>query len=143
DGLPMLHVEHPNLSGPSRLLKAVVDRLSAFTLLVLLMPVLAGIAFAVRLTSPGPVLFRQVRVGKDGREFVMYKFRTMYADAAAPTCLSKRRSNSACVMSKTGRSRSTWSSCCVPSRPCTALPEPTDAPRRRRRVRPLAGRTHR
>jgi exopolysaccharide biosynthesis polyprenyl glycosylphosphotransferase len=83
DGLPMLHVEHPNLSGPGRLVKAVMDRLSALTLLVLLTPVLAGIALAVRLTSPGPVLFRQVRVGKDGREFVMYKFRSMYADAPA------------------------------------------------------------
>jgi exopolysaccharide biosynthesis polyprenyl glycosylphosphotransferase len=83
DGLPMLHVEHPNLSGPGRLVKAVMDRLSALTLLVLLTPVLVGIALAVRLTSPGPVLFRQVRVGKDGREFVMYKFRTMYADAPA------------------------------------------------------------
>src|SRR3989440_2323416 len=83
DGLPMLHVEHPNLSAPGPLLKAVMDRLSALTLLVLLTPVLAGIALAVRLTSPGPVLFRQVRVGKDGREFVMYKFRTMYADAPA------------------------------------------------------------
>jgi lipopolysaccharide/colanic/teichoic acid biosynthesis glycosyltransferase len=50
---------------------------------MLFSPVLAGTALAIKLTSPGPVLFRQVRVGKDGRDFVMYKFRTMYADAAA------------------------------------------------------------
>src|SRR2546430_13702952 len=81
--LPMLHVEHPNLSGPGRLLKAVMDRLSALTLLVLLAPVLSAVALAIRLTSPGPVLFRPVRVGKEGREFVMYKFRTMIADAPA------------------------------------------------------------
>ncbi len=83
DGLPMLHVEHPNLSGPGRILKAALDRLAALLLLVLLAPVLAVLAVAVRCGSPGPVLFRQVRVGKDGREFVMYKFRTMHADAPA------------------------------------------------------------
>jgi exopolysaccharide biosynthesis polyprenyl glycosylphosphotransferase len=83
DGLPMLHVEHPNLSGPSRFLKAAMDRLGALALLVALSPVLVALAVAVAWTSPGPVLFRQVRVGKDGREFVMYKFRTMYLDAPA------------------------------------------------------------
>ncbi|OLB77961.1 MAG: UDP-phosphate galactose phosphotransferase, partial [Actinobacteria bacterium 13_2_20CM_2_71_6] len=83
DGLPMLHVEHPNLSGPGRIVKAAMDRLGALALLVMLAPVLAVLAVAVTWGSPGPVLFRQVRVGKDGREFVMYKFRTMYADAPA------------------------------------------------------------
>jgi exopolysaccharide biosynthesis polyprenyl glycosylphosphotransferase len=83
DGLPMLHVEHPNLSGPSRLLKAAVDRLAALALLVAFAPVLALLAVSVTWKSPGPVLFRQVRVGKDGREFVMYKFRTMHLDAPA------------------------------------------------------------
>jgi lipopolysaccharide/colanic/teichoic acid biosynthesis glycosyltransferase len=42
---------------------------------------LLGLALAVRADSPGPVLFRQVRVGKDGRRFVMFKFRTMCSDA--------------------------------------------------------------
>jgi exopolysaccharide biosynthesis polyprenyl glycosylphosphotransferase len=83
DGLPMLHVEHPNLSGGSRILKAVVDRLAAAALLLALAPMLLVLAVAVRWGSPGPVLFRQVRVGKDGREFVMYKFRTMLVDAEA------------------------------------------------------------
>jgi exopolysaccharide biosynthesis polyprenyl glycosylphosphotransferase len=83
DGLPMLHVEHPNLSGASRLVKAATDRVAALVLLVLLAPLGAGIALAVAAGSAGPVLFRQVRVGKDGREFVMYKFRTMYVDAEA------------------------------------------------------------
>ena len=63
------------------MLKSVIDRLAALVLLVILAPVLAAIAFAVGAGSPGPVLFRQVRVGKDGREFVMYKFRTMHRDA--------------------------------------------------------------
>jgi exopolysaccharide biosynthesis polyprenyl glycosylphosphotransferase len=83
DGLPMLHVEHPNLSGPSRLAKAVFDRAGAVLLIAALAPVLAAIAVSVAWASAGPVLFRQVRVGKDGNEFVMYKFRTMYVDAPA------------------------------------------------------------
>jgi exopolysaccharide biosynthesis polyprenyl glycosylphosphotransferase len=83
DGLPMLHVEHPNLSGPSRALKAFVDRVGAAVLLLALAPLTAVIAVAVGWGSPGPVLFRQVRVGKDGSEFVICKFRTMYVDAEA------------------------------------------------------------
>ena len=81
DGLPMLHVEHPTLSGGRRVAKAVFDRVGAALLLVLFAPVLVVVAVAVRLDSPGPVLFRQVRVGRYGREFPIYKFRTMHADA--------------------------------------------------------------
>jgi exopolysaccharide biosynthesis polyprenyl glycosylphosphotransferase len=81
DGLPLLHVEHPRLAGGARLVKEVFDRLVAALLLVVTAPLMAGLAAAVRYRSPGPVLFRQVRVGKDGREFVMYKFRTMHTDA--------------------------------------------------------------
>jgi exopolysaccharide biosynthesis polyprenyl glycosylphosphotransferase len=83
DGLPMLHVEHPTLTGARRLVKAAFDRIGAGLLLVVASPLLAALAFAVRVGSPGPVLFRQVRVGKNGREFVMYKFRTMHTDAEA------------------------------------------------------------
>jgi exopolysaccharide biosynthesis polyprenyl glycosylphosphotransferase len=83
DGLPMLHVEHPRLDGAARAVKEVVDRVGAALLLGLLAPVLLTLAAGVRLGSPGPVLFRQVRVGRDGREFRMYKFRTMYLDAEA------------------------------------------------------------
>jgi exopolysaccharide biosynthesis polyprenyl glycosylphosphotransferase len=83
DGLPMLHVEHPRLTGARRLIKTMFDRAGAALLLLGLSPLLAVIAFAVRMDSAGPVLFRQVRVGKDGREFVMFKFRTMHTDAEA------------------------------------------------------------
>jgi exopolysaccharide biosynthesis polyprenyl glycosylphosphotransferase len=76
-GLPLLHVEHPELTGIRQLVKNVFDRLVAAALLVLLAPLLAGLAVAVRATSPGPALFRQTRVGKDGRLFTMLKFRTM------------------------------------------------------------------
>ncbi|MGW0804157.1 sugar transferase [Nonomuraea sp. NPDC002799] len=76
-GLPLLHVEHPELTGARQLVKNVFDRLVAAVLLVLLAPVLAGLAIAVRATSPGPALFRQTRVGKGGALFTMVKFRTM------------------------------------------------------------------
>jgi exopolysaccharide biosynthesis polyprenyl glycosylphosphotransferase len=80
-GLPLLHVAEPTLSGPQRLAKEVFDRVGAAVALVALAPVFAVVALAVRLDSPGPVFFRQVRVGRDGRRFNMIKFRTMVVDA--------------------------------------------------------------
>ena len=76
-GLPLLHVEEPRLDGVSRLVKGVIERLTALVLLAVLSPLLVLIAAAVRLSSRGPVLYRQVRVGRAGRAFVMYKVRTM------------------------------------------------------------------
>jgi exopolysaccharide biosynthesis polyprenyl glycosylphosphotransferase len=81
DGLPMLHVEHPRLSGASRVVKAVLDRVFAAVGLLLFAPLMIAIAVAIRHDSPGPVLFRQIRVGKGGREFVIFKYRTMCTDA--------------------------------------------------------------
>jgi exopolysaccharide biosynthesis polyprenyl glycosylphosphotransferase len=81
DGLPMLHVEHPRLTGAARVAKEVFDRVGAALLLAVLAPLLALIAVLIRRGSAGPVLFRQVRVGRDGREFTMFKFRTMHIDA--------------------------------------------------------------
>jgi exopolysaccharide biosynthesis polyprenyl glycosylphosphotransferase len=83
DGLPMLHVEHPRLHGGIRVVKELVDRVGALALLLLFGPVLLAVALCVRITSRGPVLFRQVRVGRDGREFRIFKFRSMYVDAEA------------------------------------------------------------
>ncbi|HEX9999216.1 MAG TPA: sugar transferase [Actinoplanes sp.] len=83
DGLPMLHVEHPRLHGGSRLVKDLFDRIGAVLLLVFFGPVLLTVALCVRCTSRGPVLFRQVRVGRDGRLFRIFKFRSMYVDAEA------------------------------------------------------------
>nr|WP_203943305.1 sugar transferase [Planotetraspora thailandica] len=76
-GLPLLHVEHPELAGVRKLIKSAFDRLVAAFALVLLAPLMAVLAIAVRVSSPGPVLFRQTRVGKDGVEFTILKFRTM------------------------------------------------------------------
>lgn len=76
-GLPLLHVEQPELLGARRALKAVVDRTVALVMLVALAPLLLGIALLIRVTSPGPAIFRQTRVGTAGREFTLWKFRTM------------------------------------------------------------------
>ena len=76
-GLPLLHVERPELRGVRRLAKAAVDRGVAVLALVLTFPALLGLAVAVKVTSRGPVFFRQTRVGLDGQTFSMLKFRSM------------------------------------------------------------------
>jgi exopolysaccharide biosynthesis polyprenyl glycosylphosphotransferase len=81
NGLPMLHVAEPTFSGGTRVLKGMIDRAVALFLVLLLSPLLAGIVVAIRLTDPGPVLFRQVRVGHLERRFVLWKFRTMRVGA--------------------------------------------------------------
>jgi exopolysaccharide biosynthesis polyprenyl glycosylphosphotransferase len=67
------------------LIKEIMDVGFAAVLLVLSIPVLVGAAVFVRLTSPGPLLYRQRRVGKSGKEFIMYKLRTMVEDAEEKT----------------------------------------------------------
>jgi exopolysaccharide biosynthesis polyprenyl glycosylphosphotransferase len=73
------------LRGGGAALKRAMDLVLASLLLVLLAPLIVLVAIAVRLTSRGPVLFRQERVGLDGRAFAMLKFRTMRADAESET----------------------------------------------------------
>jgi exopolysaccharide biosynthesis polyprenyl glycosylphosphotransferase len=80
-GLPLLHVEEPTFTGPQRVAKEVFDRGSAALLLLVLAPAFAVVALGVKVGSPGPVFFRQTRVGRDGRRFNMVKFRTMVVDA--------------------------------------------------------------
>ena len=80
-GLPLLHLDHPDLRGLRWLIKSIFDRALALAVLLALLPFLAGIAVAIRLSDPGPALFRQTRVGKNGRLFTVYKFRTMVAGA--------------------------------------------------------------
>jgi exopolysaccharide biosynthesis polyprenyl glycosylphosphotransferase len=81
EGLPLLSIEQPCFEGWRRVIKGGADRAVAGLVLVLLAPVLAGIALAVKLNSPGPVLYRQERVGLNGRSFTMLKFRSMVVDA--------------------------------------------------------------
>jgi exopolysaccharide biosynthesis polyprenyl glycosylphosphotransferase len=82
-GLPLLHVAQPKLVGSNRVLKDALERLLALLLLLVCFPALALVSLAVRLGSSGPALFKQVRVGRGGREFVLFKFRTMKATAEA------------------------------------------------------------
>ncbi len=78
-----LEVRRLGLSRPQRIAKRTFDVVVAVALLVAAAPLLVAIALAVRLTSHGPVLFRQERVGRGGRSFSMLKFRTMCVDADA------------------------------------------------------------
>lgn len=82
-GLPLLHVDQPEFRGFRRLLKDAMDRTAACFAILLLAPLFAALYVAVRISSPGPAIFRQVRVGRDGRTFTMIKFRSMYVDAEA------------------------------------------------------------
>ncbi|TDD77673.1 sugar transferase [Actinomadura rubrisoli] len=93
-GLPLLHVEHPELTGGRKMMKGLFDRAAALSGLVLLSPLLAVVAFLIKATSAGPVMFRQVRVGRGGREFTVLKFRTMVQDAEArKSALLERNEN--------------------------------------------------
>ena len=80
-GLTLLHVDHPQLSGFRVFVKDLFDRSVAAAALILLSPLLILLAVAIRLHDRGPALFTQVRVGKDGHMFRIYKFRTMVVDA--------------------------------------------------------------
>jgi len=80
-GLTLLHVDHPQLSGFRLVLKDLFDRCLAAAALMLLAPLFVGLAAIIWLSDRGPALFTQVRVGKYGRVFKIYKFRTMVVDA--------------------------------------------------------------
>jgi exopolysaccharide biosynthesis polyprenyl glycosylphosphotransferase len=80
-GLPLLQVDPTCFTGSRRVVKELVDRVGAAVLLVALAPLIGCIALAVRVADPGPVLFRQSRVGRHGARFTMLKFRSMRVDA--------------------------------------------------------------
>jgi exopolysaccharide biosynthesis polyprenyl glycosylphosphotransferase len=82
-GLPLIHVEAPEFRGARKLVKGLVDRSVSSLALAVLLPLIAFIALAIKLDSRGPVLFRQVRVGRGGQEFGVFKFRTMVVNADA------------------------------------------------------------
>lgn len=80
---PLLHVTGRERSAIQVVCKEVVERTAALVAILVLAPVMFGIAAAVRLTSDGPAMFRQTRVGRDGRQFTLLKFRTMVSGADA------------------------------------------------------------
>ncbi|MBI1758357.1 MAG: sugar transferase [Actinobacteria bacterium] len=99
-GMPLLRLRAPTFGGVRRLFKEVLDRLGAGVLVLLLAPVLLGLAVAVRLTSAGPVLYRQRRVGLGGREFHCLKLRTMRVGADREVVELRQRSISGDVLFK-------------------------------------------
>lgn len=80
-GLPLLHLDEATLSRPQRAAKRALDLTVSAVAVVLLSPVFVGAAIAIRVTSRGPILFKQTRIGRGGTEFTMFKFRTMWVDA--------------------------------------------------------------
>jgi putative colanic acid biosynthesis UDP-glucose lipid carrier transferase len=83
-GIPVLAVCETPFSGMNGVVKRASDIVLASIILVLISPILAAIALGVKLSSPGPVLFRQRRYGLDGREIVVYKFRSMTVTEDGP-----------------------------------------------------------
>jgi exopolysaccharide biosynthesis polyprenyl glycosylphosphotransferase len=92
-GLPLIHVETPRYEGLKRFSKRAFDIVSSGILIVLLSPVLLAVAVGVRLSTSGPFLFRQERVGLNGEHFNMLKFRSMVVDA-------EQRLNAVSVLSR-------------------------------------------
>lgn len=79
--MPVLHLAEPQYQGANGFAKGAFDRLFAAAALVAAIPVLLASAIAIKLTSPGPVFYRQVRLGRDGEPFIVYKLRTMRENA--------------------------------------------------------------
>jgi Undecaprenyl-phosphate glucose phosphotransferase len=99
DGLPLIGVRHSRLTGSGALVKRATDLLISAILLILVSPLLLVVAFLVKVFMPGPLLFRQERIGRHRRPFVIYKFRSMIPDAEA---------QSGPVVAKPGDERVTW-----------------------------------
>lgn len=82
-GLPLIHVETPRFTAGQRFAKRTMDLVISIVGIVVISPLLVVLALIVKFSSPGQVIFRQTRIGYHGREFEMYKFRSMVEDAEA------------------------------------------------------------
>ena len=76
-GVPMIGIKEISITGWKLATKKALDFTISLVGLIVLSPLMLLVALAIKLDSPGPVLFRQIRVGKGGRHFVLYKFRSM------------------------------------------------------------------
>jgi len=99
DGLPLVGIQRSKLRGRPAALKRAIDVVVSGALLIVISPLLLLIAVLIKVTMPGPVLFRQERIGYQRRPFVIYKFRSMIRDAEAKT---------GPVVAKPGDDRVTW-----------------------------------
>ena len=82
-GLPLLHMDEAVLSRPQRMAKRILDLMVGILMAIILSPIMIICALTVRITSSGPVIFRQTRIGLGGNTFTMLKFRTMHNNADA------------------------------------------------------------
>jgi exopolysaccharide biosynthesis polyprenyl glycosylphosphotransferase len=80
-GFPLLHVEEPHFTGWRRVVKRVSDLVLTSVGMLVISPLMLGIAAVIKLQDGGPVIFRQARIGRDGKPFTMLKFRSMVVDA--------------------------------------------------------------
>ena len=81
NGIPLLSTRELSIQGWNYILKRILDLLLTFVACLLTLPIMALIALAIRLDSPGPIIYQQLRVGKQGKVFACYKFRSMVHDA--------------------------------------------------------------
>lgn len=100
-GIPLISLRESVLTEPQRVMKRLFDIIASSLLLVLLAPVMLLIALAIKLDSPGPVLFVQERIGENGRRFRMFKFRSMYQDADKRWHEVARRTSDGSLLHKT------------------------------------------
>ncbi len=78
-GIPLLNLnETPLMAGGPAFIKDMMDKCFSIIIIIMISPVLAALALAVKLSSPGPIIFKQQRDGWDGTKFFVYKFRSMY-----------------------------------------------------------------
>jgi putative colanic acid biosynthesis UDP-glucose lipid carrier transferase len=82
-GLPMMDLSASPMTGLNRIIKAAEDYSLSIILIIILSPLMACIAILIKIFSPGPIIYRQERIGWNGKPFMMLKFRTMETDAEA------------------------------------------------------------
>jgi exopolysaccharide biosynthesis polyprenyl glycosylphosphotransferase len=92
-GVPVTVVAGRPIKRRDLLLKTMFDKLAALTLLILCTPLLVGISLAIGMTSDGPIIFRQVRQGFCGQDFILFKFRTMHWSVSTAAWLSQTQRN--------------------------------------------------
>jgi undecaprenyl-phosphate galactose phosphotransferase/putative colanic acid biosynthesis UDP-glucose lipid carrier transferase len=89
-----IEIQRAPLSGPQRFVKRLMDIFVAALALLFFLPVMALTAIAIKLDSPGPIIFRQNRKGFNGRQFVIFKFRTMTCQENGPAVIQATRDDS-------------------------------------------------
>ena len=108
DGLPVVGIRRSQLRGAGAKIKRAVDAVVSALLLILFSPVLLLITILIKVTMPGPVFFRQERIGYQRQPFVIYKFRSMIPDAEARSGPVVAKPGSARMNSSSRRNRTSF-----------------------------------